>query len=527
VRTQLELSRLRRDAIAQRDRLRTLFRVAPAAIAVVRGPDHVFELSNDLYFQLVGRTDIVGKPGREALPELTAQGVWDRFDRVFAGGEPYVTREASVRIDRLGTGVLDEGYFEILLQPLKDLRGQTEGILIHAIDVTDKVLSRQRIEEAREAAEGANRAKDEFLAMLGHELRNPLAPILTALQLMTLRGNVGAEKERAVIDRQVRHVVRLVDDLLDVARIARGRIDLEMERVELSQVVARAVEMAGPLIEQRQHDLTVQVPRSGLIVDGDPTRLYQVILNLLTNACKYTEPAGRIVISATREGDEIELRVRDNGIGIDAAMLPKIFDLFIQERQSLERSQGGLGLGLTIVRSLVELHGGTVTGLSAGAGRGSEFVVRLPAASPQPLDGEALTETAGAERAPGERFRILVVDDNADAAELLSDALQTMGHETRIAFDGPSAIEATAAFEPHVALLDLGLPVMDGYELAEQLRSGPCTPRLIAVTGYGQERDRARSRASGFEAHVVKPVDVEQLFTTIRELMSESPGDVL
>jgi len=313
--------------------------------------------------------------------------------------------------------------------------------------------------------------------------------------------------------------VRLVDDLLDVARIARGRIDLEIERVELSEVVARAVEMAGPLVEQHQHDLTVQVPRTGLLIDGDPTRLYQVVLNLLTNAAKYTEPHGRISVTAARRGAAVELRVRDNGIGIDAEMLPQIFELFIQERQSLDRSQGGLGLGLTIVRSLVELHGGTVSASSEGPGRGSEFVVRLPASEVQPSPEAARASRPAAQHAAGGRFRILIVDDNADAADLLADALETVGHETRTAFDGAAALDVAAAFEPHVALLDLGLPVMDGYELAERLQARPNAPRLIAVTGYGQERDRLRSRSSGFAAHVVKPVDVDQLLAAIRALL--------
>ncbi len=520
VRTQLELSRLRRESASQHERLLTLFAVAPSAMALLRGPTHVYEFANQRYLELIGRSDVIGVAGREALPELVRQSTWDLFDGVYASGEPFTAREFPVQLDRLGNGALDQGYFDFVLQPLKDARNRTEGILAHAIEVTDAVLARQRVEEAREAAEAANRAKDEFLAMLGHELRNPLAPILTALQLMTLRGEVGAQKERAVIERQVRHVVRLVDDLLDVSRITRGRIELRSERVEMAEVVARAVEMAGPLIEERRHDLTVSVPASGLAVDGDPTRLYQVVLNLLTNAAKYTPANGRITLTAERLEDEIVLRVRDTGIGIAPATLPRVFDLFIQERQALDRSSGGLGLGLTIVRSLVQLHGGAVTASSDGVGRGSEFTVRLPvaagAAEPgvRPVPGETRAD------APADgRLRILIVDDNLDAATLLEQALQRLGHETRTAPDGPSALQQALEFHPEVALLDLGLPVMDGYELAEHLRRRGPAVKLVAVTGYGQESDRHRSRASGFDAHIVKPVDLDSLQETIRAVL--------
>ena len=512
VRTQIELSRLRRDAAVQRDRLLTLFDLAPAAIAVVRGPAHVYELANERYLQLVGRPDIVGKPGRTALPELVPQGVWDLFDRVYASGEVYVTRGFEAKLDRHHTGTLEEGYFDFSLQPLKNARGQTEGILIHVVEVTESFLAARRIDEARQAAESANRAKDEFLAMLGHELRNPLAPILTALQLMTLRGDIGAERERAVIDRQVRHVVRLVDDLLDVSRITRGKVDLRTERVELAQIVGRAIEMASPLIEQRQHDLDVHVAQEGLAVSGDPARLQQVVLNLLTNAAKYTEPKGRISVSAKREGDRIVLRVVDSGVGITPLMLPQVFDLFAQERQSLDRSQGGLGLGLTIVRRLVELHGGSVEGHSEGIGRGSEFVVRLPVAEaatadtrPQPTGREL-----GGAAVIG-RLRILIAEDNPDTAMVLAQALEALGHDTRAAADGPAALRIAASFKPQVALLDLGLPVMDGYELAGHLREIEAPPKMIAITGYGQETDRRRSRASGFDAHMVKPIDLPAL----------------
>ena len=520
VRTHLEISRLRRETDLQNRRLLTLVEVAPAAIAVLRGPEHVFELANERYYELVGRRDLIGRPGREALPELVPQGVWDLVDQVYASGEQYVAQDFPARVERLGTGRPADGYFSFVLQPLRSMNGQTEGILIHAVEVTDQVFVRRALDEARQAAEAANRAKDQFLAMLGHELRNPLAPILTALQLMAMRGEIGAEKERAIIERQVRHVVRLVDDLLDVSRIARGRIELKRAPIELAAVVGKAVEMSSPVIEQKQHVLELDV-RSGLIVDADSTRLEQVVFNLLNNAAKYTEPRGRIVVTAAANEGMVELRIRDSGIGIDAAMLPHVFDLFVQDHQALDRSQGGLGLGLAIVRNLVELHGGRVSASSDGPGRGSEFVVALPAATARQAarDGDVAEEPASDARP---RMRVLVVDDNPDASHMLAEALAFEGFESRTAADGPAALRAVDEFSPHVALLDLGLPVMDGYELAAQLRQRPDAPQLIAVTGYGAAADHERSTAAGFADHLVKPVDVDELVQSLRRLGTSS-----
>jgi two-component sensor histidine kinase len=286
---------------------------------------------------------------------------------------------------------------------------------------------------------------------------------------MSLRDGADAtQKERAVIDRQVRHLVRLVDDLLDVSRIARGKIELSRGHFELSSIVAQAVEMASPLLEERRHNLHLRIPRTGLIVNGDATRLSQVVQNLLTNAAKYTEPGGRIDVEASRHGKTIELHVRDNGIGISAEMLPTVFDLFVQSRQAVDRSQGGLGLGLTIVRTMVELHGGSVEARSDGVGRGSAFVIRLPAAQASAPPKVHRRSPRRVTRGPA--IRALIVDDNIDAAAMLADGLKTFGYEVRTAADGPAAIALAGQFQPHVALLDLGLPVMDGYEVSERLR---------------------------------------------------------
>jgi PAS domain S-box-containing protein len=372
----------------------------------------------------------------------------------------------------------------------------------------------------RESAEAASRAKDEFLAMLGHELRNPLAPILTALQLLKLRGIEAGEHERGIIERQVRHLVGLVDDLLDVSRITRGRVELRRELIELSDVVARAVEIASPLLEQQRHVLRIDVP-PGLVVSGDIGRLAQVVANLLSNAAKYTDAGGTVTVRGRGDAESLELMVADTGVGIDAAMLPRVFDLFAQEPQSLARSQGGLGLGLAIVRSLVELHGGTVQASSHGRGQGAVFSIRLPRAEVAALPAaEAASLGSTPPRSAAAGTRVLVVDDNEDAACLLGSMLTACGYDTHVVYDAPSAVTDALALLPDIALVDIGLPVMDGYELARRFAEHPQlrAMKLIAVTGYGQTRDQSASKDAGFAAHLVKPVDLDDLHAVLSTL---------
>ncbi|HEX3481936.1 MAG TPA: ATP-binding protein [Kofleriaceae bacterium] len=532
VRTHLELSRLRREADLHASRLNTLFEQAPAAICVLAGPDHVYRLVNPPCLEAIGNRPVIGRTVRQAMPELEGQGIIELLDRVYATGERYVDAEVPILLQR--GAQLEQTYWNVIFQPYRDVEGNIEGVMTFGFEITMQVLARQRAEaltrqvQASEArADAANRAKDEFLAVLSHELRNPLAPILTALQILRLRDGGTCAKERAIIERQAQHLVRLVDDLLDVSRITRGKIELKISRVELADVVARAIEMSSPVLEHRQHHLDVHVPSRGLAVDGDPDRLAQVVSNLLTNAAKYTERGGRITVSAERHGDGIAVRVQDTGIGIASEMLPRVFDMFVQEPQALDRSRGGLGLGLTIVRSLVAMHGGTVDVHSEGRNRGSEFVVTLPAAVVRPpaaSDGTA--EPNGARRGDAAGgHRILVVDDNEDAADLLASALEIMGYTARVAHDGPAALKLAAEFDPDLALLDIGLPVMDGYELARRLHDDPGLRRvpLVAVTGYGQPADRQRSEDAGFDAHLVKPIDIERVGSLIRQLTGGGP----
>jgi signal transduction histidine kinase/DNA-binding response OmpR family regulator len=526
VRSLLALVRARRDAELQRQHLHSLIMQAPTPMLILRGPEHVVELANPMTCRVWGRNEeeVLNRPLIEVLPELKGQPFIGLLDGVRRTGVPYLGKERPARIDRRGDGKIDTVFFNFVYSPLRGLDGDIEGVLVLAFDVTDEVNARNQMEHLRAAAESANRTKDEFLAMLGHELRNPLAPILTALQLMTLRGDTSAQRERIVIDRQVRHLARLVDDLLDVSRIARGKIDLRRQPLEMAEIVASAVEATSPLLEERQHQLGLNVPATGLVVSGDVTRLTQVVVNVLTNAAKYTEPKGRISVTGHRVGDAVELIITDTGIGIAGDMLPYVFEMFTQTHQASDRSLGGLGLGLTIVKSLVELHQGTVEARSPGLGKGSEFIIRLPAYAGQ--EAKRQTTPSVSSVVPGiprTGYRVLVVDDNVDGARLIADALEAVGHETRVAFDGPAALAAAEEFRPDAALLDLGLPLMDGYELARQLAESlyGVRPVLVAVTGYGQPSDRERSRAAGFEDHIVKPVEVHQLTARLDQLLAQ------
>jgi len=403
-------------------------------------------------------------------------------------------------------------WFRVASDPILD-----EGAAVGSVWVMTEVTDRRRLEdELRRRADALaedDRRKDEFLAMLAHELRNPLAPILGAFEVMRGAGE-GVDDDlapvREVGERQVRHLARLVDDLLDVSRITTARIQLRREPIDLAEIIARVVQAARPAIEARRHALAVAVEPVPLPMLGDPTRLEQVFTNLLNNAAKYTEPGGSIALAVARRGREAEVRVTDTGDGIPAEMLPKVFDLFTQVERSLDRSQGGLGIGLTLVRRLVELHGGTVSARSEGPDRGSEFTVRLPLQARAPAPDPTPPSAPAAPIAPR---RILVVDDQPDAAAMLARLLRRRGHEVHVAADGPAAIEIAIAFRPESILLDIGLPGMDGYEIARHLRARPETAacRLIALTGYGQDEDLRLARKAGFDHHLVKPTDLEAI----------------
>lgn len=410
----------------------------------------------------------------------------------------------------------------LTVSPVRDADGNVVGASKVARDITE----RKQIEAA---LRDADTRKDEFLAILAHELRNPLAPIRNALHLLQLTNQNDPDAQRigAMMARQVDHMVRLVDDLMEVSRINRGKIELRRETIDLGTIVRSAVETSRPLIEGGLHNLWVSIPEEPLFIHGDPVRLAQVLSNLLNNAAKYTDPAGEIRLDVRRAGEWGEISVRDTGVGIASEMLPRVFDLFQQINRDSERSQGGLGIGLTLVKSLVELHGGTVVAQSAGPGNGSEFVVRLPVATTVP----DVALPAGIKGSPIalERRRVLVVDDNRDAAESLGMLLEVLGAEVRVVYDGPAALEVLAGYQPSVALVDIGMPGMDGHEVARRIREQPQYRglTLVALTGWGQVKDRHSSRSAGFDFHLVKPAHLEALRTVFDALESggEQNGD--
>jgi signal transduction histidine kinase/CheY-like chemotaxis protein len=492
----------------ENERLRGLFSQAPGIMAVLRGPEHVFELTNQSYMQLVGHRPIVGKRAREALPEIVGQGFLELLDRVYATGEPFVGHALPVRLQREPEGPLEERYIDFVYQPIRDENGAVSGIFVEGSDVTDRKL----VEDELRAA---NRQKDQFLAMLAHELRNPLAPIMTAAQLLKL-GRLDAKSvanASEIIVRQAEHMTDLVNDLLDVSRVTRGLVTLEKDELDLNAIVSAAVEQVRPLIDARRHALTLQLSGEPAHVTGDRTRLVQVISNILNNAAKYTAPGGRIVLAVAVGDERATVSVRDNGVGIAPEVLPYIFDLFTQAERTPDRSQGGLGIGLALVKSLVALHGGTVHAHSEGLGQGSEFSICLPCAARAAAEA-ANDGGATADAAPDNgNLRVLVVDDNADAAQMLAALLEVQGHAVSVEYDARGALARARNEHPDVLLLDIGLPDMDGYELARRLRAQPenAGATLVALTGYGQNQDREEAQQAGFDHYLVKPADLNEV----------------
>ncbi|HTU90823.1 MAG TPA: ATP-binding protein [Gemmataceae bacterium] len=398
--------------------------------------------------------------------------------------------------------------------PIRDAEGKIQGVVLIFRDISEQKRLYQQLQEA-------DRRKDEFLAVLAHELRNPLAPIRNALGIMRLASNnpTALDQVRTIMERQLQQMVRLIDDLLDVSRITRGKLHLRKERVELALALRNAVETARPLIEASDHELTVTLPAEPIYVGADEARLAQILSNLLNNAAKFTERGGHIWLTAAREDNAAVLTVKDSGVGIPADHLPHIFEMFSQVDQSLERSQGGLGIGLTLVKRLTEMHGGAVEARSDGHNKGSEFTVRLPLAGEPPAQPQP-TPAACESKAASVQCKVLIVDDNEDAAASMSTILHIMGHEARVAHDGPKAVEEAASYRPDVVLLDIGLPKMSGYEVARHIREQPWGKemKLVALTGWGQEEDKRRAKAAGFDLHMVKPVELAVLEEVLKKL---------
>ncbi len=497
-----------RDYLAERERsdreLRDFFDNASVGLHWA-GPDGIIQRVNKAELDMLGysREEYVG----HHIGEFHAdQEVLQDIQKRLAAGETvydYVARlrckDGSLRDVLIDSSVLWEN-----------------GRFVHTRSFTRDITDRKRAEQA---LKDADRRKDEFLAILAHELRNPLAPIRNALHILRLTagGNAQATRLNDMIERQVNHMVRLVDDLMEISRITRGKIELRKEQVSLESILRSAMETSRPLIEAAGHQLAFSAHDDSLVVEGDPVRLGQIFANLLNNAAKYTDDGGRIRLAARRDGDWAIVSVQDSGAGIPSEMLPRVFELFTQVERSAARTQGGLGIGLTLVKTLVEMHGGTVEAQSDGHGKGSEFVVKLPLAAMPALASAA---PHGSRPAGALHHRVLVVDDNRDAAESLGILLGMLGAEVRVALNGPEALESLADYAADVVLLDLGMPGMDGYEVARRIRERHdlADITLIALTGWGQDEDRRRSRQAGFDHHLVKPPDLAKLETLLSSL---------
>jgi PAS domain S-box-containing protein len=505
---------------AQREseaRLRAIISTLPVGVAVMDAAGRTV-LTNETMDQIWA--------GAERSPVFTSSIVdtgrfrgWWASSGVQLGAEDWASSRALAQGETSVGEVIDiermDGTRGTILNnagPLHDMRGNVNGAVVAVMDITE-------LTQAQKALKEADRHKDEFLAMLAHELRNPLAAITSAIELLKLRGPADPTLVRARNSalRQAAHMTRLLDDLLDVARATQGKVTLNKENVSLHSIVESAIEASNPLVNARNHRLYVSHPRVPMWVYGDPVRLSQAIGNLLHNSAKYTPPGGEIYLAVEREGEQAVISVRDNGRGIDAELLPHIFDLFVQASRSPDRSEGGLGIGLTLVRSIVELHGGRVEARSEGPDKGSEFRTWLPLL---PATEKDLADTGAEKVEQTKPLQILIVDDNVDSAELVSVLLELQGHKVMVANSGPEAIDMALKEIPEVALIDIGMPGMDGYEVARRLRESPELKHtaLVAVTGYGQQEDIERSRDAGFDDHLVKPVDIETLNRVLRKV---------
>ena len=469
-----------------------------------------YVFANDAALKVWRKTmaELYGKTDMEIFPAETAAHFQENDRRALASESGLQTVET---LDH-GNGDIHHSIVSKFAIPGPD--GTPALIGGMAVDVTDRLKMEQSLKEA-------DRRKDEFLATLAHELRNPLAPISNALHILRLSGELppAAERVRDIMERQVNHLVRLVEDLLEVSRVTRGKIELRKEPVELARVIESAVDTSRPLIETAGHQLAIAISPDVITLDADPVRLVQIISNLLNNAAKYTETGGQIWLTAQREGNDVVISVRDNGVGIPAEMLPRVFDMFAQVDPTLKHSQSGLGIGLTLSKNLVQMHGGQIEAHSEGRGKGSEFIVRLPLAAAA-VPAPSLPPSASAKKSLPVR-RILVVDDAQAAVFILGRLLEALGQQVRTANSGAAALEIAQQQRPDVVISDIAMPNMDGYELAHRLRELPGMEGvvLVALTGYGQDADRRRARESGFDYHLVKPASLEAL----QDLLSSLP----
>jgi signal transduction histidine kinase/CheY-like chemotaxis protein len=520
---------------AERRHLRSLFEQAPGFTAFLRGPQHVFELANDAYYQVVGHREIIGRPVREALPEVAGQGFFELLDEVFTSAKPFVGRGMKARLQRQAGAELDEVYMDLVYQPILDADGDVSGIFVQGHDMTEqhrleveaaRLLEREKL--ARAEAERANRLKDEFLATVSHELRTPLTAVLGWVQMLRT-GQIGTEDRRAraleTIERNARAQSNLIEDLLDVSRIMSGKLQLQVEAIAVGDLVEAALESARPAATAKELELTSSVDPAAHLM-GDAGRVQQIIWNLLSNAVKFTPSGGTVSISVRRDGGSVDIDVTDSGQGIAPAFLAHVFEPFRQAEGSSTRKHGGLGLGLAIVKHLVELHGGTISVASEGAGRGTTFSVKLPTTISR---GDALAgltpppESARVLDCPPQLrgLRVLIVDDEEDTRELLQAILERCGVQVETAGSAADGVMAFERMRPDILLSDISMPGEDGYSLLRRVRELPDDigrAPAVALTGHARGEDRTRALLAGFKAHVPKPIDPRELVAVLASL---------
>jgi PAS domain S-box-containing protein len=509
-----ELQRTQEALRASEERYRHLFESIDEGFCVIevisddhgKAFDYRFLETNPSFENQTGLQDVVGRSMRELRPNHEEHW-FQTYGKVALTGTPIRFQARAESLNR---------WYDVYAFRVGDAAERKVAVLFN--DITAQ-------RQSQEALKAADRRKDEFLATLAHELRNPLAPIRNAVQILQTKGPPIPELQwaRGVIDRQVLVMARLLEDLLDVSRISRQRLELRTELLDIKSVVDAALETSRPVIDDAGHELTVSVPTAPLRLMGDPVRLEQVLSNLLNNAAKYTEGSGRIALTVAQDGKNIVISVKDNGIGIDEAMLPDLFRIFSQQQGTHGRTQEGLGIGLSLVKGLVELHGGSVSARSGGPGQGSEFIVRLPQAAETPDDAAEPPESDEPPETSA-RYRILIADDNRDGADSLAMLLQVMGHEVETAYAGDQAVEIAEKMRPDVILLDIGMPRLNGYEACRRIRTQPWGREvvLIALTGWGQEEDRRRTREASFDLHLVKPVDGADLIKILASVLGDA-----
>lgn len=492
---------------AMEARWQNLFTNAPAFMCIYSGPEHIYEYANTRYCELVKKVDVIGKTLREVVPEAYEQGFGDLLDYIYATGESHVGIATPV-VFKNSDGTERNVFLDFVLQPIRNSENEITGIFANGYDVTERVISQRSLEEQ-------DRRKDEFLAMLAHELRNPLAPIRNASELLTQTTQYGSVPHSLgeLITRQVVQLTRLIDDLLEVSRISQGRLELQCGPVLLDQVIRFAVESTSMVMLEKKLRLTYQCDELHLLVNGDDARLVQCIINILINATKYTDEDGNINICLRSDGEQAVIDIADSGIGIEADMLEKIFDLFVQVDKSIDRSRGGLGIGLSVVNTIINMHGGMVTAYSPGLGQGAIFSIRLPLmVAKEPAVNLQVNATLPA-------MKFLLVDDNEDATNSLAMLLKTVGHQTTVAYKGTDALAILKNEKVDVVLLDIGLPDIDGYKVARQMRMENKALLIVAVSGYGQAEDIRKALESGFSGHLTKPVSLGAIEGMVNSLL--------